>query len=153
MKRSESRHAGTIAMLERIHWSHIVGINLPHCCKGDRMAEKTGKEFLNRLSRMLRVKPKRMLWVLAFEQGTSGRNPHLHALIGGPSRALSKEVILTACDAIARDMELPRIIAGRYEKRPNAISYLFKERESPLDDGRWPMHSPNLSETLRRGRM
>ena len=141
-----------IAMIEQIHWSHSIGINLPHHRDFERVAEKTWKEFVNRLSRMLKAKPERMLWFATFEHGPSGSNPHLHALIGGPSRALNEHEMQASCVSIKQAMQVPRIMAEGFENGPNAISYLFKERESSLDDDRWPMPSPNIPETLRRRR-
>lgn len=158
MKKRETRHAGMVAMLEKVHWSHCIGINLLHKKRSVRAmenaAEKTWREFVNRLSRMLRVNPKRMLWLAAFELGSSGFNPHLHALIGGPSRALSERELQAWCDNTKQAMQLSRIKVDGYVNGPNAIAYLFKERETSLDDDRWPMLSPNIPEMIRRrGRM
>lgn len=141
-------------MLKRIKWSHFLGINLPHNKAGDRYAEKVWKEFANRLSRKLRVKPCRLIWLVTYELAPSGFNTHLHAQISGPSKAVDEREMQAMCGVLAREMRLPLVKAWRYdETRPNAIRYLFKERETSLDDDRWPMFSPNIPEILRRGRM
>jgi len=140
-------------MLRRIQWSHFIGINLPHNGSSDRAAEKKVREFINRLSRVLKTKPELMFWLAAYEFAPSGFNPHLHMQIGGPSRALNERQMQVECDIIARKMHLPRIRVEGYEDRPNAVQYLFKDRETPLDDDRWPISSPNIRDALRRGRM
>lgn len=149
---------GEIDLLGRIHWSYFVTVLLPHELGIEKRAERIWNGFRGRFAKQHGIDPRRLLWLVAFERGKSEANPHLHALIGGSQWAATPEEISKSCECIARRMGLRGVDVRLYENRPNAISYLFKEHDAcrvrhASDDGRWPICSPNLSDTLRRGRM
>ena len=149
---------GEIHQLGRIRWSYFITVLLPHEQGIENRAERIWNGFRGRFAKQHGIDPRLLLWLVAFERGRSEANPHLHALIGGSQWAATPEKISSSCEKIARRMELRGVDVRLYEDRPNAIQYLFKERDAhrvrhASDDGRWPICSPNLSDTLRRGRM
>ena len=159
MQNEQEIPRGEIYLLKRVRWSHFLTIPLPHQKGISNRALRIWGGFRGDLAKHLKVSPRRLLWVVTYEVGNSGENPHLHAYIGGLQQSLFLGDLAELCEMIRQRMALPgKVEICRYEARPGAISYLFKERNShsmqfPSDDGRWPICSPNLRDTLRRGRM
>lgn len=152
-ERYESK--GTIWMIGQVKWDFFVTIPLPH--RVGIAAEKALRiwgGFRGDLCSRLEIDSWRLLWAAALEFGPSGKNPHLHALISGPLRGIDPQLFTQICEEIGKRMNLPRIVASRYDSRRDAASYICKEanRSSArgTSDGRWPMISDSTQRALRR---